>query len=91
MELVKCQKPLDSILLPLILEPIDFLSLFTQISWDLSRVQSFDRYRYYLHYSMLLFVDDYSRVTWLYLLKLKSDMFDAFKDFHNLITNQFSI
>ncbi|KAM1692791.1 hypothetical protein PS2_031824 [Malus domestica] len=53
--------------------------------WGPSRVESFDGYRYYV-----TFIDDYSRVTWLYLLKLKSDLFDAFKDFHNLITNQFS-
>ena len=85
MKLVKCQKPLDSLLPPLILEPVNFLNLFTQIFGVHSRVESFDGYRYYV-----TFVDDYSRVTWLYLLKLKSDLFDAFKDFHNLITNHFS-
>lgn len=53
--------------------------------WGPSCVESFDGYRYYV-----TFIDDYSRVTWLYLLKLKSDLFDAFKDFHNLITKQFS-
>ncbi|KAM1785404.1 hypothetical protein ACFX1Q_038150 [Malus domestica] len=53
--------------------------------WGPSLVESFDGYRYYV-----TFIYDYSRVTWLYLLKLKSDLFDAFKDFHNLITNQFS-
>ena len=53
--------------------------------WGPSRVDSFDGYKYYV-----TFIDDYSRVTWVYLLKFKSEFFDAFKDFHKLITNQFS-
>jgi hypothetical protein len=37
------------------------------------------------------FVDDYSRTTWLYLLKFKSEVFDAFKDFHNLVKTHFNL
>ena len=50
--------------------------------WGPSRVDSFDGYKYYV-----TFIDDYSRVTWVYLLKSKSEFFDAFKDFHKLLTN----
>ncbi|CAL8084812.1 unnamed protein product [Prunus armeniaca] len=35
------------------------------------------------------FVDDFSRVTWLYLLKFNSEVMDAFKNFHNLVMNHF--
>ncbi|KAM2882470.1 hypothetical protein COP2_015447 [Malus domestica] len=53
--------------------------------WGPSRVESFDGYKYFV-----TFIDDYSRVTWLYLLKSKSEVFTAFQDFHKLITNHFS-
>ncbi|KAM2855117.1 hypothetical protein FF1_025475 [Malus domestica] len=53
--------------------------------WGPSRVSSFDGYKYYV-----TFIDDYSRVTWVYLLKSKSEFFYAFKDFHKFIINQFS-
>ncbi|KAI5327261.1 hypothetical protein L3X38_026657 [Prunus dulcis] len=48
-------------------------------------LESFDGYRYYV-----TFVDDFSRVTWLHLLKFKSEVMDAFKNFHNLVMNHFS-
>ena len=47
--------------------------------------ESFDGYKYFV-----TFVDDYSRATWLYLLKSKSQLMDMFKDFHNLVKNHFS-
>ncbi|CAL2248738.1 unnamed protein product [Prunus armeniaca] len=47
--------------------------------------ESFDGYKYFV-----TFVDDFSRVSWLYLLKFKSEVVDVFKDFHNLVKNQFS-
>jgi transposase InsO family protein len=39
---------------------------------------------------LVTFIDDFSRVTWMYLLKDKSEVFACFKDFYMLITNQFS-
>ncbi|KAL6278328.1 hypothetical protein ACE6H2_021929 [Prunus campanulata] len=48
-------------------------------------IESFDGYKYFV-----TFVDDFSRTTWLYLLKFKSDLMNVFKDFHNLVKNQFS-
>ena len=37
----------------------------------------------------MTFIDDFSRYTWLYLLKRKSDVFSVFKDLCALIKNQF--
>ena len=42
-------------------------------------------FRYYI-----LFVDHYSRFTWLYLLKSKTEAFSKFVYFHALIKTQFS-
>ena len=46
---------------------------------------SFDNYKYYL-----VLVDHYSRYTWLYPLKLKSDVKETFKVFKALVENYFS-
>jgi len=35
------------------------------------------------------FIDDYSKFTWIYLLKLKSDVFSVFQDFQKLVERQF--
>lgn len=37
---------------------------------------------------ILIFIDDYSRMCWVYLLKEKSQVFDVFKKFHLFITNE---
>ena len=47
-------------------------------------IESFDGYKYFV-----TFVDDYSRITWLYLLKCKSEVMNVFKDFHKLVTTHF--
>jgi len=44
-----------------------------------------DGFKYFV-----IFIDDFSRVTWVYLLKTKHDVFVCFKDFHLLAINQFS-
>ena len=36
----------------------------------------------------VLFIDDYSRKSWIYFLKAKSETFDRFKEFKILIENQ---
>ena len=36
----------------------------------------------------VLFIDDYSRKSWIYFLKAKSETFDRFKEFKTLIENQ---
>jgi len=49
-------------------------------------IESFDGYKYFV-----TFVDDFSRVTWIYFLKFKSEVVDVFKDFHMLLMTQFSM
>jgi len=36
------------------------------------------------------FIDDYSRVTWVYLLKSRSEISSVFREFHSYVKNQFS-
>ena len=36
----------------------------------------------------VLFIDDFSRNTWIYFLKKKSEFFDRFKEFKALVENQ---
>jgi len=38
----------------------------------------------------VLFIDDFSRYSWLYPLSLKSDVYNAFQEFNCLVENQFS-
>ena len=38
----------------------------------------------------VLFIDDYSRFTWLYPLKFKSDFYDTFIQFQKFVENQHS-
>lgn len=42
------------------------------------------RYTYYVS-----FIDDFSKYTWLYLLKNKSDVFHVFREFQTLVERQF--
>ena len=37
-----------------------------------------------------MFIDDFTRFTWFFLLKQKSELFDVFKHFKNLVENQYS-
>ena len=45
--------------------------------------QSFIGYNY-----CVTFIDDYSRKTWIYFLKAKSEVFGRFREFKTLIENQ---
>ena len=53
--------------------------------WGPSPIKSNLGFVYYV-----LFIDDYSRFTWLYPLKLKSDFYDTFIQFQNFVENQYS-
>ena len=46
-------------------------------------VPSLGKYVYYVS-----FIDDFSRNTWIYFLKKKSEVFDRFKEFKALVENQ---
>ena len=53
--------------------------------WGPAPITSSNRYRYYI-----LFVDDFTCFSWLYLLKHKFDVFTTFKNFKATVENQFS-
>ena len=36
------------------------------------------------------FIDDYSKFTWIYLLRYKSEVFQCFHDFQSLVERQFN-
>ena len=42
------------------------------------------------HHWFVIFVDDCTRMTWLYLLKHKDEVFAAFQSFHTMVQTQFS-
>jgi hypothetical protein len=45
-------------------------------------IQSFSGFSYYV-----IFIDDYSRRTWIYFLKTKDEVFDRFKEFRTIVEN----
>ena len=56
--------------------------IHTDVSGRMSHV-SFSGYEYYV-----LFIDDHSRKTWIYLLKTKSEIFKRFQEFRALVETQ---
>ena len=52
--------------------------------WGSSLVKSNSDFLYYV-----IFIDDYSQFTWLYLLKFKYDFYDIFLQFQKLVENQY--
>ena len=54
----------------------------TDVCWPMSR-KSLSGCEYYL-----TFIDDYSRKTWIYFLKTKSQVFKRFQEFKSLVENQ---
>jgi histone deacetylase 1/2 len=48
-------------------------------------IDSVGRYKYYVS-----FIDDFSKFTWVYLLKNKSEVFQKFHDFQNLVERLFN-
>lgn len=60
--------------------------------FDLVHIDTWGPYK--VHYRgkfkyCITFVDDFSRVTWVHLIKLKSEAFDAIKSFVKMERNQF--
>jgi histone deacetylase 1/2 len=53
--------------------------------WGPTPFDSYDGYRYYI-----TFVDKFTKYTWIYFLKQKSDALQAFKQFLALVQNQFN-
>jgi hypothetical protein len=53
--------------------------------WGPSGVSSLNGYR-----SFVTFIDCCTRVTWVYVLRNKNDVFECFVDFHNMIRTQYN-
>ena len=53
--------------------------------WGPSGVSALNGYR-----SFVTFIDCCTRVTWVYVLKNKDDVFECFVDFHNMIKTQYN-
>jgi hypothetical protein len=47
-------------------------------------IDSVGRKNYYVS-----FIDDFSKFTWIYLIKYKSEVFQKFKEFQNLVERHF--
>jgi hypothetical protein len=60
------------------------LELIFSDVWGLA-IESVGRYRYYVS-----FIDDFSKFTWIYLIKRKSDVFHKFQDFQAMVERQFN-
>ena len=61
-----------------------FELVYTDV-WGLSRSTSTLGFRYFV-----TFIDDYSRCTWLFLMKTRVELFSIFKKFHAEICTQFN-
>jgi Integrase core domain/GAG-pre-integrase domain len=53
--------------------------------WGPASIVSFNGYKYFV-----LFIDEFSKTTWLYLLKNKSEVFLKFQEFYNFVENQYN-
>ena len=53
--------------------------------WGLAPLDSINGYKYYV-----IFIDDFTRFTWMYLLTNKSEVYSKFVMFHAMIKTQFS-
>ena len=60
-------------------------SLIHSDIWGPSSIVSKPGYRYFV-----TFVDDYTRITWLFLMKSRSELFSIFCNFHAEIKTQFN-
>jgi hypothetical protein len=61
-----------------------FKSCFFSDVWG-PVIDSFGNKNYYVS-----FIDDYSKFTWLYLLRHKSEVFNFFQEFHTLVECMFN-
>ena len=62
-----------------------FLELMHSDVWGPSPLTSLLGFNYYV-----IFIDDYSRFTWLFLLKHKNEVLSVFKHFKSMVETQFS-
>jgi len=62
----------------------EFFDLIHSDMWGPAPISSFSAYNYYV-----CFVDDYSRYTWIYLMRNRFELLQIYTDFTNMIHNQF--
>jgi transposase InsO family protein len=60
------------------IDPINKISIIIRILFTVTLFQQF----------VLIFVDDFSRFTWIYFLRQKSEVFQHLKDFKALVETQ---
>jgi Integrase core domain len=53
--------------------------------WGPAPITSYNDFRYFV-----IFIDDFSKMTWLYLMKSKNEIFSHFQNFANLIETQYN-
>jgi hypothetical protein len=53
--------------------------------WGPAPVTSYNNFRYFI-----IFIDDFSKITWLYLMKNKSEVFTHFQTFVNFVETQYN-
>jgi GAG-pre-integrase domain len=58
---------------------------FDLIHSDVCGPAPIDSYNNFMYF--VTFIDDYSRTTWIYLLKAKNEVFSCFQEFFNFIVN----
>ena len=63
--------------------PIPFMKIHSDV-WGPAKISSFSGARYYV-----TFIDDCTRMTWVSLLKNKSDVCSMFKEFHKMVSTQY--
>jgi transposase InsO family protein len=60
-----------------------FFCVLAPLTRNIANIPSLGKYVYYVS-----FIDDFSRNTWIYFLRKKSEVFDRFKEFKALVENQ---
>ena len=65
-------------------KPSQPFSIIHSDIWGPSRIQNITGARWFVS-----FVDDHTRLTWVFLMKEKSETESIFRNFHNMIQNQF--
>jgi Integrase core domain len=53
--------------------------------WGPAPIDSYNNFKYFV-----TFIDDYSRTTWVYVLKAKNKVFSCFQKNFNFIVNQYN-
>jgi hypothetical protein len=53
--------------------------------WGPAPICSYNGFKYFV-----IFIDDFSKATWMYLLKSKEEVFNYFVEFSNYVENQFN-